>query len=99
MKQQGNSAQVVEHYEKFLSFTHVMSFIQCLYAAGTFNREKDNNTYKYLKWLQNFVYRINLGIGQFLMAAVATLLLSLLPIGSQSVKAAMTNPGDSHRYE
>jgi len=51
------------------------------------------------KWLQGFAYRIPLGVGPFLFAAVSTLLVALLTISFQSVKAATANPVDSIRYE
>jgi len=50
-------------------------------------------------WLQNFAYRANIGLGQFLTAAVLTVLLTLLTISYQSIKAATANPVDSLRYE
>jgi putative ABC transport system permease protein len=50
-------------------------------------------------WLQNFAYRVNPGMGQFLTAAVLTVLLTLLTISYQSIKAATANPVDSLRYE
>ena len=50
-------------------------------------------------WLQNFPYRVNIGMGQFLTAAVLTVLLTLLIISYQSLKTAIANPVDSLRYE
>jgi putative ABC transport system permease protein len=50
-------------------------------------------------WLQNFAYRVSLGMGQFLTAAVLTVLVTLLTISYQSIKAATANPVDSLRYE
>jgi putative ABC transport system permease protein len=50
-------------------------------------------------WLQNFAYRVNSGMAQFLTAAVVTVLLTLLTISYQSIKAATANPVDSLRYE
>ncbi len=50
-------------------------------------------------WLQNFAYHVNIGMGQFLKAAVLTLLLTLLTISYQSIKSATANPVDSLRYE
>ncbi|MGD8535151.1 MAG: ABC transporter permease [Candidatus Aminicenantes bacterium] len=50
-------------------------------------------------WLQNFAYRVNIGLGQFLTAAVLTVLLTLLTISYQSIKAATANPVNSLRYE
>jgi putative ABC transport system permease protein len=51
------------------------------------------------KWLQNFAYRINIGLGTFVMAALLTLVIALLTVGYQAVRAATANPMDSLRYE
>ncbi len=50
-------------------------------------------------WLQNFTYRIDIGISIFLAAILASLLIALLTVGYQSVKAALANPVDSLRDE
>jgi predicted permease len=50
-------------------------------------------------WLQDFPYRINLGIPIFLLAAVLSLLIAQLTVGFQAIKAARTDPVDSLRYE
>jgi putative ABC transport system permease protein len=50
-------------------------------------------------WLQNFAYRVNLGMGKFLTAAVLTVLLTLFTISYKSLKSAKANPVDSLRYE
>ena len=51
------------------------------------------------KWLQNFAYRIDLTIWPFLMAGLSALIIALLTVSWQTVKAARTNPVDSLRYE
>ena len=51
------------------------------------------------KWLQNFVYRINLGLGIFLASGMMALVIALLTVSYQSIKAATANPVDSLRYE
>ena len=51
------------------------------------------------KWLQNFAYRINLGLGTFVMAALLALVIALLTVGYQVVKAATANPVGTLRYE
>ena len=51
------------------------------------------------KWLQNFAYRIDLTIWPFLMAGLSALIIALLTVSWQAVKAARTNPLDSLRYE
>jgi len=44
------------------------------------------------KWLQGFAYRIHLQPGMFVLAAVATLLITVCTISFQSLKAAFSNP-------
>ena len=51
------------------------------------------------KWLQDFAYRIDIGWWTFLAAAVAALLIALLTISFQAIKAAITNPVKSLRTE
>ncbi len=51
------------------------------------------------KWLENFVYRVNLGIGVFVASAIIALLIAVLTVSRQSIKAATANPVDSLRYE
>ncbi|WKN42170.1 ABC transporter permease [Tunicatimonas pelagia] len=50
-------------------------------------------------WLQNFTYKIDLGIGLFLIGIGATLIIALLTVSYQSIKAALANPVDSLRNE
>ncbi len=50
-------------------------------------------------WLNNFAYHTNLGASVFLGAGVLALLLSILTISWQAVRAALTNPVDSLRSE
>jgi len=51
------------------------------------------------KWLQNFAYRIELSWWMFILAAVLALLVALITVSFQTVKAALKNPIDSLRYE
>jgi putative ABC transport system permease protein len=51
------------------------------------------------KWLQNFAYRVNIGIGVFVVSALIVLFIALATLGYQSIKAATANPVDSLRYE
>jgi putative ABC transport system permease protein len=51
------------------------------------------------KWLQNFAYRINIGIWIFILSGTFSLLIALLTVGYQSIKAAAANPVDSLRHE
>lgn len=50
-------------------------------------------------WLQNFAYRIKLSWWMFILAAVLALLIALITVSFQTVKAALKNPIDSLRYE
>lgn len=51
------------------------------------------------KWLQTFVYRLDLGIGVFLAATLISLIIAALTISYQSIKAALSDPIESLRYE
>ena len=51
------------------------------------------------KWLENFAYRINLEWWIFLVAAVIALLIALLTVSFQAIKAAIANPVKSLRSE
>ena len=51
------------------------------------------------KWLQEFAYRINIGIGTFIASAVIALIIALLTVSFLSIKAALANPIESLRYE
>ena len=51
------------------------------------------------RWLKNFAFRIDIGIWTFMLSGVLVLLIALLTVSYQSVKAAVANPVDSLRYE
>jgi len=51
------------------------------------------------QWLTNFAYRIELGIGVFGIAGILTLLVALLTVNFQTLKAARANPADALRDE
>lgn len=51
------------------------------------------------RWLQNFVYRIDLTIWPFLGAGTAVLAIALLTVSWQTIRAATANPVDALRYE
>ena len=51
------------------------------------------------RWLQNFANRINIGIGTFILAALLALVIALLTVGYQAVRAARANPVEALRYE
>jgi len=51
------------------------------------------------KLLQNFAYRINIGVWIFILCGTFSLLIALLTVSYQSIKAATANPVNSLRYE
>jgi putative ABC transport system permease protein len=51
------------------------------------------------RWLQNFVYRIDIRLWIFVLAAALALFLAFLTISFQTIKAARADPVDSLRYE
>ena len=50
-------------------------------------------------WLQNFAYRVDIGWQTFALAGVAALLITILTVSYQAIKAALTNPVEALRYE
>lgn len=50
-------------------------------------------------WLQDFVYRIDIGIGVFVIAVVLSLVIAWLTVGFKAFKAAVANPVKSLRTE
>ena len=50
-------------------------------------------------WLQNFAYRTGLSIWIFLVAGAIAIVIALLTVSYQTVKAAIANPVQSLRYE
>jgi putative ABC transport system permease protein len=51
------------------------------------------------RWLQNFAYRINIGWWMFVLAGLLALVIALLTVSYQAIKAARANPVDALRYE
>jgi len=51
------------------------------------------------KWLQNFPYRITISGWQFASAAILVMMIALITISFQSIKAAIANPVKSLRTE
>ncbi|HLX94072.1 MAG TPA: ABC transporter permease [Puia sp.] len=51
------------------------------------------------KWLENFAYRININSWVFVLAGLATILIALVTVGYQSIRAAVANPVRSLRAE
>lgn len=50
-------------------------------------------------WLNDFAYRIDVGITQFLLAGSIAIAIALITISYQAIKAAIANPVESLKYE
>lgn len=50
-------------------------------------------------WLQKFAYRTSIGILIFIITAILALMIALITVSYQSIKAAVANPVESLRYE
>jgi putative ABC transport system permease protein len=51
------------------------------------------------KWLQDFTYRISIGWVTFVVAGSTAILIAVLTVSFQSVKAAIANPVESLRND
>jgi putative ABC transport system permease protein len=51
------------------------------------------------RWLQNFAYRINIGLVFFVLAGVLAFTIAIITVSFQSIRAALANPVESLRYE
>jgi len=51
------------------------------------------------KWLQSFAYRINISWWIFVVAAFAAIVIALITVSFQAIKAAVANPVKSLRTE
>ncbi|MFC1556192.1 ABC transporter permease [candidate division KSB1 bacterium] len=50
-------------------------------------------------WLQDFAFRIDLSIWPFIAAGIGVLVIALITVSFQSIKAALSNPIESLKYE
>ena len=50
-------------------------------------------------WLRNFAYRTSIGVWIFLAAGTATIIIALITVSFQSIRAALADPVHSLRYE
>jgi len=51
------------------------------------------------EWLRSFAYRVNIGLEVFLIAAASILLITIVTISFQAIKASIANPVKSLRTE
>jgi len=50
-------------------------------------------------WLQDFIYKINIGVWVFIFSGIATMIITLSAVSWQALRAARMNPVDCLRYE
>jgi len=80
---------IVNHLNKgFIRWVFIANLIAWPTACFVMNR-----------WLRNFSYRIELTWWMFALAAVLSLLIALITVSFQTIKAALKNPIESMRYE
>jgi len=70
----------------------VLVLISCLIAAPI-------SFYFLHYWLMNYDYRINIGAGVFVLGGLIALLITIITISFQAIKAAIANPVKSLRTE
>ncbi|MFC1730141.1 ABC transporter permease [candidate division KSB1 bacterium] len=51
------------------------------------------------RWLRNFTYRIDIGIGIFIATAISACIIAALTVSLQAVRTVLMNPARSLRYE
>ncbi len=51
------------------------------------------------EWLKDYTYKINIGVGVFLLVLVVSLIVTLLTVSYQAIKAALANPVKSLKTE
>ena len=51
------------------------------------------------KWLNTFAFRIDIGAWMFVLSGVITIMIALITVSFQSIRAAIANPVNSLRYE
>ncbi|HEY5462182.1 MAG TPA: ABC transporter permease [Hanamia sp.] len=70
----------------------VLVFLSCVIASPI--------AYYFLHdWLMNYNYRINIGAGVFILSALLAIVITVITISFQAIKAAVANPVDSLRSE
>ncbi len=70
----------------------VLVLISCLIAVPV-------SFYFLHNWLLNYDYRINIGVGVFIAGGLTALLITIITVSFQAIKAAMANPVKSLRSE
>jgi len=84
-----SSSQIVilltKEYTKWVLVANIVAWPVAIFAMN--------------RWLENFAYRTSIGIGIFVLSAISALIVALITVSFQSVKAAFANPIDALRFE
>ena len=51
------------------------------------------------EWLKGFAYHIDMNVFVYLLAAALAIIIALITVSTQTIKAALTNPAKTLRYE
>jgi ABC-type antimicrobial peptide transport system permease subunit len=84
-----NVGNIVVMFSKEFTLLISIAFLIAVPVAWYFMNE----------WLQNFVYRINIGVGVFALAIIASLVIAWITVGYRALKAALAKPVKSLRTE
>jgi putative ABC transport system permease protein len=74
--------------KEFIALVGIANVVACPLAYYAMNQ-----------WLQNFAYRIDISWTVFALAAVLALLIAMVTVSTQAIRAALANPVQSLRYE
>jgi putative ABC transport system permease protein len=55
--------------------------------------------YAMSRWLENFAYRVDINMTAFALAGTAALAIAIATVSYQAIRAALTNPVETLRYE
>ncbi|MFC2134336.1 ABC transporter permease, partial [Bacteroidota bacterium] len=77
--------QLSKQFSKVVIISNLIAWPIAFYAMDT--------------WLENFAYKTDIGIMIFIFAGFVGLIISILSISFQAIKAAVANPINSLRYE
>ncbi len=76
---------LVNHFAKWVFLANIIAWPIAYYAMN--------------KWLQNFAYHVSMSWWIFVLSGMMALVIALLTVGYQAVRAATANPVKSLRYE
>ena len=51
------------------------------------------------RWLEDFAYRVDLGVGVFALAGALAVAVAVVAVGTHALRAASADPVKSLRYE